>query len=170
MTPQRPNFQLIFKRKMFNSGKKKENGNEAGLGMHQAGEQLPLALPLLAFTESPRKDLSPSAPPTRLPCPPQQLGDTQNCQSQLSPPGHQSSSSQTSILPPKYPHPKQWGAGCRGGSGPARVRVQESVGPQLYQQSTDQREGKKYKHLQPCVPGIYSEFLTRGRSLGFMPN
>lgn len=61
------------------------------------------------------------------------------------------------------------GNGGGMGAGPARVRAQESAGPHLYPQGTDQ-EGKTHKCLQPCVPGIYSEFLTQGRSLGFTPN
>lgn len=69
MTPQRPNFQLIFKRKMFNSGKKKEDGNEAGLGMHQAGEQLfgsaSACFPRKA-QEGPKAQLSPPALPALL--------------------------------------------------------------------------------------------------------
>lgn len=44
---------------MLNSGKKREDKNEAGLGMRQAGEELLLALPSLAFTGRPRQGLRP---------------------------------------------------------------------------------------------------------------
>lgn len=44
---------------MLNSGEKREDKNEAGLGMYQAGKELPLALPSLAFTGRPRLGLRP---------------------------------------------------------------------------------------------------------------
>lgn len=63
--------------------------------MHQAGEQPPLVLPSLAFPGRPGQGSVHVHPP----CPPQQPGDTQGCWSHPSPLRHQSSSSQTSILP-----------------------------------------------------------------------
>ena len=68
---------------------------KAGLGMRQAGKQLPLVLPPLAFPGRPRQGSIHFHPSWT----PQQPGDTQGGWSHPSPLGHQSSSSQASILP-----------------------------------------------------------------------
>lgn len=47
---------------MLNRGKEKGDGNEAGLGMHQTVEQLPLALLRHPLTGRLRQGLRPGAP------------------------------------------------------------------------------------------------------------
>lgn len=127
---------------MLNSGKKREDKNEAGLGMRQAGEELLLALPSLAFTGRPRQGLRPwgsgwrgwgGGNPPILSALHSSWETLRIAKAILAHRG-------TSLVSARVPdlNPTCLALLRGGGTEPARVRVQESAGPQLYQQGTDQ--------------------------------